>query len=106
MKGIFFNILLKIQWDLTLSVQLIRDTINYFHKTGNMALLQTGMTHINNPYRLAKPQWLQSLWSGDYALKILVNIGSGNGLLPDSTKPLPELIVIYHKRGHLVLTPG
>ena len=24
------------------------------------------------------------------ATKILVNIGSGNGLLPDSTKPLPE----------------
>ena len=25
-----------------------------------------------------------------------VNIGSGNGLLPDSTKPLPEPILIYH----------
>ena len=24
------------------------------------------------------------------ALEILVNIGSGNGLLPDGTKPLPE----------------
>ena len=25
-----------------------------------------------------------------YGAKILVNIGSGNGLLPDGTKPLPE----------------
>ena len=25
-----------------------------------------------------------------------VNIGSGNGLLPDGTKPLPEPMLIYH----------
>ena len=29
----------------------------------------------------------------------LVNIGSGNGLLPDSTKPLPEQMLIYHYSG-------
>ena len=28
---------------------------------------------------------------------ILVNIGSGNGLLPDSTKPLPEPMLTYHQ---------
>ena len=27
---------------------------------------------------------------------IYVNIGSGNGLLPDGTKPLPEPMVTYH----------
>ena len=27
----------------------------------------------------------------------LVNIGSGNGLLPDGTKPLPEPVLTYHK---------
>ena len=26
-----------------------------------------------------------------------VNIGSGNGLLPDGTKPLPELMLTYHQ---------
>ena len=26
----------------------------------------------------------------------LVNIGSGNDLLPDGTKPLPELTLTYH----------
>ena len=26
-----------------------------------------------------------------------VNIGSGNGLVPDSTKPLPESVLIYHQ---------
>ena len=27
----------------------------------------------------------------------LVNIGSGNGLLPDGTKPLPEQMLTYHQ---------
>ena len=31
------------------------------------------------------------------ALEILVNIGSGNDLLPDGTKPLPELMLTYHQ---------
>ena len=26
-----------------------------------------------------------------------VNIGSGNGLLPDGTKPLPEPMLTYHQ---------
>ena len=29
------------------------------------------------------------------ATKITVNIDSGNGLLPDGTKPLPELMLTY-----------
>ena len=28
--------------------------------------------------------------------ELRVNIGSGNGLLPDGTKPLPEPILISH----------
>ena len=35
---------------------------------------------------------INSLWSSDI-IWILINIGSGNGLLPDSTKPLPEPIL-------------
>ena len=32
-----------------------------------------------------------------YGAKIWVNIGSGNGLLPDGTKPLPEpILTFYH----------
>ena len=30
------------------------------------------------------------------ATEIWVNIGSGNGLLPDGTKPLPEPMLTYH----------
>ena len=30
---------------------------------------------------------------------IWVNIGSGNGLLPDGTKPLPEPMLTYHQYG-------
>ena len=38
-------------------------------------------------------------------MKIWVNIGSGNGLLPDGTKPLPERMLTYHQQG-LVNTMG
>ena len=31
------------------------------------------------------------------AKEIWVNIGSGNGLLPDGTKPLPEQMLTYHQ---------
>ena len=30
-------------------------------------------------------------------LGIWVSIGSGNGLLPDGTKPLPESVMIYNQ---------
>ena len=33
------------------------------------------------------------------AAEIWVNIGSGNGLLPDGTKPLPEQMLTYHQWG-------
>ena len=35
---------------------------------------------------------------------VTVNIGSGNGLLPDSTKPVPEPILTYHEWGFMVFT--
>ena len=40
--------------------------------------------------------WFNSLWLGDTMWSwILVNIGSGNGLLPDYTKPLPDPKLTY-----------
>ena len=38
------------------------------------------------------------------ATQILVNIGSGNGLLPDGTKPLPEPMLTYRKYGPVTLS--
>ena len=35
---------------------------------------------------------------------IWVNTGSGNGLLPDSTKPFPDLMVTFHQWGTVVFT--
>ena len=35
---------------------------------------------------------------------ILVSIGSGNGLLPDGTKPIPEPMLINHQWGHVAFT--
>ena len=37
-----------------------------------------------------------TLWH-NMATEIWVNIGSGNGLLPDGTKPLPESMLTYHQ---------
>ena len=37
------------------------------------------------------------------ALEILVNIGSGNGLLPDGTKPLPETMLTYHSSEDIII---
>ena len=37
------------------------------------------------------------------ATEIWVNIGSGNGLLPNGTKPLPEPMLTYHKYGPVTL---
>ena len=31
------------------------------------------------------------------ATEVWVNIGSGNGLMPDGTKPLPEPMLNYHQ---------
>ena len=36
--------------------------------------------------------------------EIWVNIGSGNGLLTDGTKPLPEPMLTYHKYGPVAIT--
>ena len=48
---------------------------------------------------------INSLWPSDkeqgtestLELKNWDNIGSGNGLLPDGTKPLPEPMLTYHQ---------
>ena len=39
-------------------------------------------------------------------LLVWVNIGSGNGLLPDGTKPLPDLMLTYHQRVQWPSTEG
>ena len=35
--------------------------------------------------------------------EIWVNIGSGNGLLPHGTKPLPEPMLTYHHKGPMAI---
>ena len=37
--------------------------------------------------------------------EILVNTGSGNGLLPDGTKPLPEPMLTSHQQDPLAFIP-
>ena len=38
------------------------------------------------------------------AMETLANTGSGNSLLPDGTKPLPEPVLAYHQWGFVLLT--
>ena len=42
---------------------------------------------------------LEMSCSGLVVTSIWVNIGSGNGLLPDGTKPLPEPVLTNHSWG-------
>ena len=49
---------------------------------------------------MARRRWVNSLLPSDnkwcnMATEIWVNIGSGNGLAPDGTKPLPEPMLTY-----------
>ena len=50
------------------------------------------------PYGATRLQWVNSLWPSDTIWReIWVNIGSGNVLLPDGTKPLPEPKLTDHQ---------
>ena len=58
---------------------------------GNDAMKTLILRTLRNKYRyLTRTNWRHR------ALQILANTGSGNGLLPDGTKPLPEPILTYH----------
>ena len=54
------------------------------------------------------PQWLYKLWPGVCHIMAWnwVNIGSGNGLLSDSKKPLLEHMLTNHQWGFVVLNWG
>ena len=51
---------------------------------------RTGSKLPNNTLELIGPQWRPMVTQN------LVNIGSGNGLMPVGTKPLPEPMLTYH----------
>ena len=51
----------------------------------------------DEPYANVCKLRLPTAERGYMATEIWVNIGSGNGLLPDGTKPLPETMWTYHQ---------
>ena len=56
-------------------------------------------THLRNRYVKKYPTALAislTQWR-HMALEILINTGSGNGLLPDGTNPLPEPMLTSHQ---------
>ena len=64
------------------------------------------MTHITDAHLcVTSPQWVNSSWPSDIIwLQIWVYIDSGNGLLPNGTKPLPEPTLTYHPWGSVAFT--
>ena len=52
-----------------------------------------------NELTVDSPLGINSLWPSDaiWRQEIWVTIGSGNGLLPDGTKPSPEPMLTYHQ---------
>ena len=56
--------------------------ISFSHFNGHVIFMYAGI----------KVELIVALWR-HMATEIWVNIGSGNGLLPDGTKPLPEPIL-------------
>ena len=67
-----------------------------------MALYWTGNKSPCEPMAYSPTTTLQYILGptgseANMATEIWVNIGSGNGLLPDGTKPLPEPMLTYHQ---------
>ena len=73
---------------LSYIVQCMRHPVIYGHVKTNPHCSQSTLTHCG----------LATLY-GDIDLQ--VNIGLGNGLLPDGTKPFTEQVLTYHKNGSL-----
>ena len=63
----------------------------YVHKFGTARL-----THHDTICPQIRHSKVNSSWH-DMSIKICVNIGLGNGLVPDSTKPLPAPKLPYHQ---------
>ena len=60
------------------------------------------MSKIYYTYSVPKPQFVT--YRLHMATQIWVNIGSGNGVLPDCTKPLPDPMLTYHQWGSVAYT--
>ena len=56
-------------------------------------------------WQLLYHQWRLKL-TNIMASRVFVKIGSGNGLMPNGTKPLPEPMLTYHQYDHVAFTWG
>ena len=94
------------------------DSVHENHRTFPMARPKCLMRDFTNLNRIYKAHWTNVWWimkvfqvhCGDaiwrHRTKIWVDIGSGNGLLPDGTKPLPEPMLTYHMYGPMTFIWG
>ena len=99
----------QFQRSMFLTVQLTLRGISLaqamaWQQTGDKPLHEPLMTTFSLLYGVTRPQWVNS-WSPSEAkwqdICRATNTGSGNGLLPDGTKPLPESEFGNHKQGLL-----
>ena len=75
-----------------------------WRRSGDKPLSEPKLVLVPTHICITRPQWVNSLWPSDSIgwHKFRVITGSANGLLPDSTKPLPETMSTYHHRCFLV----
>ena len=109
-KNVIFNLVLLIvifrsshdnvlQWmtqDLTDDKSSLVQVMAWCHQATSYYLSQCRLSSLST-YGIARPQWVNSLDPYDnISHENWVNIGSGNSLVPDGTKPLPVLMQTYH----------
>ena len=90
------NSLHKGQWLGALMFSLVCTRINSWLNNGEAGDLRCHRAH----YDVIVMFFINSMWPSDTIWQQMwVNIGSGNGLLPDGTKPLPESVLTNHQWG-------
>ena len=72
-----------------------------YNKTLYIKLWQSAYNQYKNNYNKCTTLVLRCR---NYGTLDMINIGSGNIFLPDGNKPLPKLMLIYHKQEPLVWT--
>ena len=98
-QAIFLNISInntptnRLQWKIT--------EINPFSLTKLRLKLPS---LISPPFCPGRDEFINVSWWRHMATEIWINIASGNVLLPDGTRPLPEPQLTYHQQGLVAIS--
>ena len=85
------------------ALELLQSCTCHLHVAENIIYLEA----LNNALECPTHLYFifNSMWPSDTIWRHRsVNTGSGNGLLPDGTKPLPQPMLTYHQRGSVAFS--